>query len=647
MNEVNAQYLKSEFWRWVKEHNNIIPKREDMKIKDGYPNSKIYCDFLNITDRKWKEVLDFVGAVRPRTQHKRREYKYDNYTAQDLINIVKNRAKELNNTPKQTDFGGKHNLISASAIIDNLGFNKWNEVLKLCELGATKERNYNKEDALHNLKIYIEKLGYVPIFSEMKRIKYKPSMTWFTNTFGSYETALNMIGYNTILTNDDLLKILKDFYVTNGKSPSTKDMKNANGLPSTQIYYDRFNTSSWNEILKLAELDINWVNYDNTYGEEYALDKLRWLYNTIGRVPQSPDFKKYKDVPSEHYYINKYGGIINSLYKAGVIERPLSQFERINISVKVLIDLSNELHRCPTVNEFDSVKHRGLRRRELERKLGMKYNNICRKYLDYNVNNSHDISKEEIIEVIASIKELIGRPPMFKELKEYGCGYSQSMFFGKFGFQYNTFIKSLGWVPSGSDTLKRTEEQMLDDFNEYFLEIGRIPTLNEITSRTPKIASYSTYITYFGSIENICDLLDIDYKLYYTGKLGTGRIAFDKRGEICRSTVEKDISNYLIDNEFIFDKETKYKDVVPIITNQRMDWTIYTNHGIYYVEYFGMYNRNSNKSINKNDICKKYFKKVKRKIKIMYKFGLYSNCIFIFPYDVENKTMDEIFKNIY
>jgi hypothetical protein len=77
-----GEFLKAEFWRWVKEHDGKIPQREDMRIRDGYPNNKAYTSYLGVSDRQWQAVLDFVGAKRQPYQPKG---KYDDMSREDVI----------------------------------------------------------------------------------------------------------------------------------------------------------------------------------------------------------------------------------------------------------------------------------------------------------------------------------------------------------------------------------------------------------------------------------------------------------------------------------------------------------------------------------------------------------------------------------
>jgi len=557
----------------------------------------------------------------------------------DFINIVKQRAIELGGTPKQRDFGNNNNLPSASTIRKNLNLKTWNEVLQLCEVGKTRERNYNEKDALLKLKNYINELEYVPLRDELKNLNLSPSVTWFGNKFGSYEKTLQLIGCRVITTDEDLLNILKDFYIKNGKSPTSKDMTNANRVPSVATYYTRFNTKSWNTILTLAGLELN--NFQG-YTKENVLNKLKDYCNTYGKVLSREEYIQHNLTPSIDWYYEYLGTYNNACYLAGLIDKPLTNEERVSISIEELIKLTIQLNRFPSIEEYENIKHKGFSRIVLERKLKSKYSDICKKYVPQSelYHAYGEITQKELIEAIYVLNNKIGRPPMYYEFKNFGYKYSYNTFQRIFnGMSYNNIIESLGLTPSGSTSLIKDEETLLAEFYDYFKELGRIPYNNELNNCL-KTASSTTYCKYFGTIKNVCDILNIDYELYYKD-LGYMRIYLDKKGEICRSLIEQCITNFLIDNNIKYEKETYYSELIGFMGKKRFDWKIYIGNKIYYVEYFGLFSKNPKRSIDK-----KYLQRTKYKIKKLYQYGHLDKCLFIFPNDIKTKSLEEIFLKI-
>jgi hypothetical protein len=347
----------------------------DIKCKCGNPFRATFDRFRGKNQRQCKECSWEI---------KKNQYAYNDYTKDDFIKIVKQRALELERTPIKADFGSKYNLPTASCIIYSLEVKKWNEVLHICNVGKAKERYYDEQKALNKLKNLIESLGYVPSARELRRIKIQPSESWYGKTFGSYENVLQKIGFTSITTNEDLLNILKEFYIKNGVVPATNDMKNVNGLPSPQIYYGRFDTNSWNDILRLAELE---PKYIQVYDTEFGLEKLKEYYITYNKILTKEEFKKYNLVPNHSWYCKHFDSYENACFKAGLIDKPLTEKERIDVSINELIKLADKLNRCPVVEEYENLNHRGFGRRELERKININYADICCKYIPRYLNS--------------------------------------------------------------------------------------------------------------------------------------------------------------------------------------------------------------------------------------------------------------------
>jgi hypothetical protein len=437
-------------------------------------------------------------------------------------------------------------------------------------------------------------------------------------------------------SNEELLTILHNRKNELGHSPTIKEMGRKFGTPSSQMYYKYFNTQSWNKILKMAGLE---VNHFQGYTKEFALEKLREFYSIYGRIPIAQDFRKSDLIPKYDYYNENFGTFKNALYEAGLIEKPLTDDERIKISIDELIKLANTIKKCPTVYQYESLKHKGLVRRELEKKLGLKYNDICRKYIpQYPLNQIiKEATKEELISDLTLLKNKLGRTPMIQDLSNNKdiIRYSTTVYYRVFNKTFNGIIEELGWELYGHKSLNKTDDELLSDFYNLFKVNNTIPTYTSFNNSTT-LASYDTYSYRFGSIENVCKLLNIDYSTYQNSNI-YGACCIDNNGGLCKSFVERDITNYYIKNNIYYEKQPYYNELVNY-DNKRFDWKIKPNSEFYYVEYFGMYDTRS-----KSKACINYLEKTKRKIKKLYKAGVIDKCIFIFPNDIKTKSLDEIF----
>jgi len=374
--------------------------------------------------------------------------------------------------------------------------------------------------------------------------------------------------------------------------------------------------------------------------KDFGLTKLIEYYNILGKIPIRDDFKKNKWSPHYDWYTEQFGSMKNACFEAGLINKPLSDQERINISIEKLIEIANKLNRCPIVSEYENIKHEGFVRRVLEDKLKLKYNDICRKYISqYNINNVRgDATKEELIEDLITLKNKLGRTPMLEEICRNNGLYSYNVYERVFNKKFSDIIKEMGWELIGHEPIIRSKEELLNDFLKLFNKLGKLPYSYEI-NKEPNMASYSTYIKYFGSIENVCKILNIDYQKYFKGS-GAGKVIYDKNNEICKSYIERDITNFFIDNNIKYSKETLYKSIISNCKKRiRLDWKIEIDYGIKYIEYFGMFRKNP-----RGGIDNRYTKLAKEKIKLIKNNNLIDDFIFIYPEDIENKTLIEIFK---
>lgn len=501
-------------------------------------------------------------------------------------------------------------------------------------------KRISDEDGLQLLKDNLKLFnGKIPTKNEYESMKCKPSHNWYSKRFGSFGNAIEILGlyagnrhHVLKMTREDLAKIIYNKYQVLGRSPYASEMKN----PTEEAYYTRFKTKSWNKVLSMLGLPLNWSVWD----KEEVIAQYKNLYAKLGRIPTRKEISNTHNCPSADWIYNN-GFTINSFYYSlGLADKPLTVAERIEISISKLQELAKQLHRCPSVNEFDKIVHMGLKRRALENRLNMKYNDICRKYLSqYHLNIDMDnlINKEDIIESLNRVQKEFGYMLSFKEYNKLNYSYSYDTFQRAFNKTYNQVIEELGYTPYGSTTVTRNNQQMIDDFLRLFYLLNRLPFTTEF-SQSNNICSFSNYKNKFGTYENLCKIAGVDWNIY-----GNNRELKDSLGNACNSKIEIIIGNYLIDNKLYYEKETPYKNIIHNKNdNRRFDWTIIDyNNNKFYVEYFGLYEK-----IPKSSLTKYYSKKMRKKIKDIYKSGIIQNCIFLFPIDILAKTEQEVHKNL-
>jgi hypothetical protein len=264
------------------------------------------------------------------------------------------------------------------------------------------------------------------------------------------------------------------------------------------------------------------------------------------------------------------------------------------------------------------------------------YGEICIKYLSnkYECNKKYLPSKEIITNNVFQLSKELGRTPLCIE-----TNYSADVYLRIFGKNYNTYLESIGLIPSYPTPQMKTDEQLLEEFLMFFNKNKRIPLILEMNAKNNLSAIY-IYKNRFGSINNVCNLLSIDYNTYSTKSDSIGKVCFDEIGNLCKSYEEKIISNFLIENELYVSKSPRYKELIKD-DNRYFDWKIKYKNNIYYVEYFGMYYRNKN-----SDIVNRYKNKADKKINDLTDTNNIHKCIFIYPEDLYS-GIDKYFEKLF
>lgn len=369
---------------------------------------------------------------------------------------------------------------------------------------------------------------------------------------------------------------------------------------------------------------------------------LKHHYDKLGEIPTKKYWRENKISPSYHVYYDYYDGIVSACDYFG-IQKKYTKEEKIYETIEYLKELYLKNNKVPTVYDFntnrDKSKH--LPRRTLEKYLGLKWNDICQKYLNVPVdklNQTHlCFDKNDIIKDIKNIRNKLNNMPTYREYKKYGGKFSYNIINRAFNKSFTQLLLDLDMKPKSKFQRPydhKSDKVLLKEFKNIYKKLGEPPLNNEYIKYG--LSHSLTYKNRFGSIENLHNILNLEY----TNKNYAGKICYDKNNELCKSEPEMIITNFLIDNNIDFNKEVYYKDVFDCNVNYRADWLI--NNEIL-VEYFGMYNGKSNSN---HPIRTNYNKRTKKKIKLLYKKYNINKCIFIFPNDLEYNNLNKIFKTI-
>jgi len=351
-------------------------------------------------------------------------------------------------------------------------------------------------------------------------------------------------------------------------------------------------------------------------------------------------WKTRKEKDCNKLAVEKLGRTENAVasikYDLGIKYTPEEMLEDSKME---LIRMYEEFGRVPFADEFDKNRRCGKSRRNISTSTGLTWRQFCEEVIgDSNKPFEYDVKK--ITEIVTSEYNKNGIAPTFKEFKKMYKGASYWQFKDNVGVSYFRFVEQMNMQGNRSTTKIWKDDEMLEVLLLKYNEIGRIPTHDEV-NEDKRLPSSEYYNKRFDGRANALNMMGIDFSDMKLTNWGT--ILYDLNGEMCRSIGEYDISNFLINRDVDYEKEVGYNKILNRESdNRRCDWVIYKNSKAYIVEYFGMYN--SKKKQTKR--IKNYLYKARKKINDLYKHGLIDECIFIFPWDLKNRNLEDIFSMI-
>jgi len=250
------------------------------------------------------------------------------------------------------------------------------------------------------------------------------------------------------------------------------------------------------------------------------LDILKQHFELLGRVPSYNDFVVYKLKPNFNLYAKKFGTYHNACFKAGIIDEYIDEDIKKEKTIEEIKILAYQLQRIPTVEEYENYKIYGYCHSKFNIKFGKSYVNLCKEILpEYSM--SKKITLVEVELVIRDYYNKYNKSPFLKDI-----GFHTKLFKNRsFSITYKQFLKQLD-LPLPK---YYSDDELLDMFYVLYNKLQYIPTTSDITNASD-LPHWGTYQDRFGSLKNICDLLDIEFHLFR----GIGNIRINKKGEICQ-----------------------------------------------------------------------------------------------------------------
>ena len=477
-------------------------------------------------------------------------------------------------------------------------FGSWDDALGLAGLLEIKNpkrqpKMYSDEELLNNLKDYCIKYGSsIPVSNTSEDESY--SYCTYIKRFGSMKNALRLINMSNLWEDKDkyskrwnkneIINIIIDFCNKNNRLPKNKDFLNVgySKIPSIKAILQHWD--SWDSVLldiKTFHPDFaNQVDeYFYKFSNEYMYEKFMQLYKELDRIPSYEDINNCDYIPSYATYICKFDGFKNFLIK---------------------------------YNLFDDVNDKNKKR------YGQNY------------------TDEDLLNKITEYISINSKIPQCKDLDNDINMPCMRTYEDRFG-SYITALDLLGlkeeFLIVNPISKRYTEEDMENNLIKLYKEIGRTPTYEDL-DECDYTANSGTYYHRYNDLSEVLDLCNIPHNKNTKGiRRHFGRFIKSyttSKGTVCLSKSEFIITCWLEDNNLEFIKEVYYRDFLKGDTTRRkIDWIINYNNKLYFVEYFGLY------------FNKAYKKKADQKIEDCINGGI--DLISIFPQDMKNKTLEEIF----
>src|SRR3989344_4985969 len=120
-------------------------------------------------------------------------------------------------------------------------------------------KRYSKKELLQIIQNYSRDLKRTPMMRDITHNKNFPSINRFLKSFGTWNNLLKKAGLEINYINKysevELIRILKQVFKQLGRTPKIQDFLENKNLPSPKTYFIHF--KKWNNALKIAGLKVN------------------------------------------------------------------------------------------------------------------------------------------------------------------------------------------------------------------------------------------------------------------------------------------------------------------------------------------------------------------------------------------------------
>mgnify|MGYP001007005713 CR=1 FL=1 len=539
------------------------------------------------------------------------------YSDEEIIEIFKNFAKELDRTPTQKDIQNKREqdegFITNEVI--QYRFKGLTNLIKICGLKANVNF-YTKEEALKLLKNFYNKYGFVPKQKEFKNYADELPSVAVYDKFGGLLKALEIAEIplrkdqlsqknKNKLNKEQVKQKIIDFYNLNHFVPYTKDLDKYK-LPKISTITHMFGNYK-NYIIECGleppeEIFISTYRYT----DDELLHILKDYYEHI-EFPTERKFLRRLGLPSGKTYFDRFGSFSNALKMAeiSIPENRKRYFDRQALSDKELLylleyytnkKLENKIYLL-TNDDIDNISEMPSSATYTNRFGGVvqSYELIGIDYYDFNNFMLEEDMKSKYKKLKKQLKHVPNSRDIDKASKQGLC-YAMSSYIHHFN-NLSDFQKSMNDIPTKLGK-SISEKEALNVLIELSKELNRVPMQLDVIKckYTPSPQYYSEH---FGSLTLALNKVGLDNSRKIYKIPNTNLIAL--------SFYEYKFMIMMLNKQIKFEKEIFYDKYINNFDKKyRFDFMInYKNQNIF-IEIFGITgdNKYDNKTKEKIKLCK-------------------------------------------
>tara|TARA_Y100000310_G_scaffold337627_1_gene425203 strand:- start:1517 stop:2824 length:1308 start_codon:yes stop_codon:yes gene_type:complete len=224
-------YSQKNLLRFLKEFANAkrrSPKTEDFQNNNNLPSPKTYFQRFGSWNNALKEAKLEINIRK-------------DYTNDELLNILKEKAKEIGRSPIGNDMNNDRNMPDRSTY--DIHFGSMNHALRLADLEVKYQfRKWTKKQLVEWLQKKYYELGETPGIRDFDKDPEAPAKNTIRKVFGNWTNALREanIPVKRFRSEKELIEIIKKLAKELHRTPTRIDVNKVKGVPSYQPFVAKF-----------------------------------------------------------------------------------------------------------------------------------------------------------------------------------------------------------------------------------------------------------------------------------------------------------------------------------------------------------------------------------------------------------------------